>query len=216
MSDDRQFDPLNKLHLAESVARALLLSRVHPVAPLTFEGAGIYAIYYAGSHPAYQRLAQLNLDASRWPIYVGSAVPEGGRKGIVSEKRTRRLAGRLKKHAESIACATNLELDDFRCRFLVVDPFWIPLAESLLIERFAPVWNRVLDGFGNHDPGQRRAAQQRSPWDTVHPGRRWATKLAPNPASPNALEQRAVDYLAQPDSLPDLKDLADDTGASLI
>ena len=39
---------------------------------------------------------------------------------------------------------------------LSVDDIWIPLTESLLIERFKLVWNRVLDGFGNQDPGKER------------------------------------------------------------
>jgi hypothetical protein len=42
------------------------------------------------------------------------------------------------------------------------------------------VWNRVLDGFGNHTPGAGRFKQQRSRWDTLHPGRSWAEKCAPN------------------------------------
>ena len=39
------------------------------------------------------------------------------------------------------------------------------------------VWNIVLEGFGNHDPGSGRYNQQRSAWDVIHPGRYWAEKL---------------------------------------
>ena len=48
---------------------------------------------------------------------------------------------------------------------------WIPLGESLLIERFKPVWNMVIDGFSNNAPGKRRFSQHRSLWDVLHPGR---------------------------------------------
>ena len=51
------------------------------------------------------------------------------------------------------------------------------MGESLLIERTKPLWNIVIDGFGNHDPGSGRYNQQMSAWDTIHPGRNWARKL---------------------------------------
>ena len=72
----------------------------------------------------------------------------------------------------------NLNVEDFQCRYLVVDDIWIPLGESLLIRQFRPLWNVVIDGFGNHAPGSGRYNQQRSPWDVLHPGRGWAERLA--------------------------------------
>lgn len=42
----------------------------------------------------------------------------------------------------------------------------------------APVWNQIIDGFGNHDPGKGRYQQRRSVWDIIHPGREWSKKLA--------------------------------------
>jgi hypothetical protein len=78
------------------------------------------------------------------------------------------------------AQAENLSLQDFHCRYLAVDDIWIPLGEALLIEMFAPIWNTTLPGFGNHDPGKGRHNQQRSFWDTLHPGRAWAGSLQPN------------------------------------
>ncbi len=74
----------------------------------------------------------------------------------------------------------NLDLADFSCRHLVVEDIWIPLGEALLIERFQPLWNVVVDGFGNHDPGAGRHSGQRPLWDVVHPGRPWAGKLREN------------------------------------
>jgi hypothetical protein len=67
-------------------------------------------------------------------------------------------------------------LNHFACRFLAVDDIWIPLGENLLIEMFQPLWNSVLDGFGNHDPGAGRYNGMRPPWHVVHPGIPWATK----------------------------------------
>lgn len=133
-----------------------------------------------------------------WPIYVGKAVPSGSRKGLggfgVSPGRV--LFNRLRQHSKSIDAATNLDLDDFRCRYLVVDDIWIPLAESLLINRFAPIWNRTLDGFGNHDPGKGRQAGQRPPWDVLHPGRTWADRLADNARSETALIKLVSESIA--------------------
>jgi hypothetical protein len=116
------------------------------------------------------------------PIYVGKAVPSGSRKGGfgLGENPGRVLFGRLGEHLTSIKAATNLDVKDFQCRYLVADDIWIPLGEALLIDQFSPVWNRVLDGFGNHTPGAGRFKQQRSRWDTLHPGRSWAEKCAPN------------------------------------
>jgi hypothetical protein len=58
-----------------------------------------------------------------------------------------------------------------------VVPVWITLAERFLIDHYLPVWNRCLEGFGDHDPGRGRYQGERSWWDTLHPGRSWADKL---------------------------------------
>ena len=85
--------------------------------------------------------------------------------------------------------------DRISCRFLSVDDIWIPLTESLLIERFKPVWNRVLDGFGNHDPGKGRHRGRMPLWDCLHPGRAWAERLQPCAFTAEELEQRVREYL---------------------
>ena len=59
-----------------------------------------------------------------------------------------------------------------------MDDIWIPLGENVLIEKFQPLWNRVIDGFGIKTPGKGRAAQKRSSWDALHPGRKFVDKLA--------------------------------------
>lgn len=165
------------------MAKALLLKKAESLPPVKpFDGAGIYAIYYIGRFPAYRAIAERNQkDMLDCPIYVGKAIPEGARKGGLGLDAVagKVLYKRLCEHAKSIEQAKNLKLQDFCCRYITVDDIWIPLGESLLIEMFAPLWNMVVDGFGNHDPGSGRYNQQISLWDVIHPGRSWAAKLKP-------------------------------------
>ena len=196
MSSVQPYNPLDKKNLGVSVADALLNQTPMPMPPGPFEGAGVYAIYYRGKFAPYRALADANLDPTLpKPIYVGKAVPGGRRTGRASASR-QPLASRLKQHARSVDGAQNLDLADFWCRYLVVDDIWIPLGESLLIERFSPIWNSVIDGFGNHDPGADRRNQAKSSWDVLHPGRDWANKLQPGvntQAELVALIEAAVD-----------------------
>lgn len=179
MEPPKPYNPLDKKNLGISVADAMLQQPISSLPPEPFAGAGIYAIYYAGDFEYYEAIKKNNLD-DRWaqPIYVGKAIPKGGRKGGLGLEATAGnvLFRRLAEHARSIDESENLELGDFCCRYLVVDDIWIPLGESLLIETFRPLWNMVLDGFGNHDPGGGRSSSQRSAWDMLHPGRSWASK----------------------------------------
>ncbi len=168
------YSPLAKKNLGNSIAHATLASPVLLLPPPRFDGAGIYLLYYCGPHPAYQPIAAANAgDAWKQPIYVGQALPEGARKGGVGLDMPAGpvLYNRLRKHARSIDGAVNLELADFRCRYLILEDVWVPLGESFLIQTFTPLWNKVLDGFGNNAPGRGRTAGRRSAWDTFHAGR---------------------------------------------
>ena len=180
MSEQIPYNPLDKKNLGVSVAEALLSRDAAPLDELKrFKGAGIYAIYYKGDFDVYQPLSQLNKRGKfKAPIYVGKAVPAGARKGGfgLDNKPTVALFNRLVEHAETISLATNLKAEDFYCRYLVVDDIWIPLGESLLIAKFSPLWNTLIDGFGNHDPGKGRYEGFCPRWDVLHPGRAWATK----------------------------------------
>lgn len=192
------FNPLDKKNLAASVAEALLKSEVHPLSKLpSFNGSGIYAIYYSGDFPAYNKITQLNCESKfELPIYVGKAVPSGSRKGgLLKEGVDKSLYKRLKEHSESISAASNLDLDHFFCRYLVVDDIWIPLGESLMIAKFSPLWNKIIDGFGNHDPGRGRHNGMRPRWDVLHPGRSWSDKLAERPESASRISEDAAQYL---------------------
>ena len=174
------FNPLDKRNLAESIATQLISQPLSVLPPSPFIGAGVYALYYSGDFPEYAGI-KCSPTSFNVPIYVGKAVPAGTRKGGfgLGEDPGNVLQARLQDHAKSISAAINLRIEDFRCRFLVVDDIWIPLAESILIETFKPLWNQVIDGFGNHDPGAGRYNQKRSPWDVLHPGRAWADRLKP-------------------------------------
>lgn len=191
------YNPLDKINLGNSVAERLLHGDVHALPPDPFVGAGVYAIYYHGDFPLYRRLSELNNDECKVPIYVGKAVPAGGRRGNLdlSVSPGTVLLNRLSEHHDSVDQAENLNIEDFSCRFLVVDDIWIPLAESLLIRRFRPLWNSVLDGFGNHDPGSGRYNQQKSPWDCVHPGRSWAKHLRPNATDTQQFVERIQQFM---------------------
>lgn len=198
MSTPEPYNPLDKQHLGESVADALLRSDPDPLGGLApFRGAGIYAIYYTGDFSLYAPIAERNRDNRfELPIYVGKAVPAGARKGAfgLGLEPGKALFNRLSDHAKSIEQAENLNLADFYCRFLVVDDIWIPLGESLLIAKFSPLWNQWVDGFGNHDPGKGRYNQERSRWDVLHPGRPFASKCADRRES---LDQIMLDVAAR-------------------
>ena len=211
------YNPLEKINLAQSISSALLQSPVISMAEFeSFNGAGVYAIYYTGDFPAYRPLKAANAKGKlEWPIYVGKAIPTGSRKGGLTTDSSmgNALFSRITKHASSIQSAGNLEIKDFSARYLIVDDIWIPLGENMLIESFHPLWNSVIDGFGNNDPGSRRAKQYRSPWDVLHPGRSWAEKLANNPVTVTELEKRISDYFGN-ESVPTEGNIDDDTADS--
>ena len=197
------FNPLEKKNLAASVAEALLECTPHPLGSLpSFTGAGIYAIYFVGAateeFDAYEPESARNRDNQfEWPIYVGKAIPQGARKGKANQsgKPGRELYDRLRDHAKSVIAATNLDIGDFYCRYLVVDDIWIPLGENLLISKFSPIWNRLIDGFGNHTPGSGRFEGMRPRWDVLHPGRAWADKCKPRLETRETIVSEVKTYL---------------------
>jgi hypothetical protein len=40
---------------------------------------------------------------------------------------------------------------------LVIKDFFIPLCESLLIDKYIPIWNKIIDGFGNESTGSAKS-----------------------------------------------------------
>jgi Eco29kI restriction endonuclease len=175
-----KFNPLALRTLAETMVGEL---RKQPVVPLDslepFEGPGVYALYYTGPFKAYQPVASANRNGKwDWPIYVGKAKFE-----------------RLRNHAESIKEVKNLSIHDFWCHFLVTEEVFIPLCESLLIEKYRPIWNNVVKGFGPKVVGKERKTQQISMWDILHPGRH-GRGAAPNKKyrSPNDVMKKLDEF----------------------
>lgn len=110
----KPFSPISMAErdkLAASVVRALEEVRECDLENIDlFLGAGIYALYYLGSFPAYSRLAESNLQRCAEPIYVGKAEPSGSCRGISTETRI---------------------------RFLVMDDEWVRFGESVLSREVA-------------------------------------------------------------------------------
>lgn len=178
MSEHRPYNPLDLGAIAHNIETTLLQQEPQALPPADrFEGAGIYAIYYTGGFKLYKAIADSQCSV---PIYVGRALPPGARQGKVGigEPPGPVLFTRLREHSRSVESASNLDLADFRCRFLVIEDLFVSLGERLTIQHFQPLWNQVIDGFGNHDPGAGRRAGARSEWDVLHPGRAWADRLA--------------------------------------
>ena len=147
-----------------------------------FSGTGVYALYYTGNNKLYAKYSKLNRLSYDFPIYVGKAVPSGWRQNRISYNilsKSKELYSRLKQHANSINSASNLNSNDFMCRFVIFEDDgsdMIGTIEAALIKLNSPLWNSVVDGFGNHDPGSGRYEQSKSDWDVIHPGRKWADK----------------------------------------
>jgi hypothetical protein len=191
---DKPYNPLDKLNLGRSIELAVLSRDKLPLADVaSIKGAGVYVLYYTGPFAAYA-----GINDGQKPIYIGKAIPKGGRKGGLTKDSSigKPMADRLGQHASSIDECSNLELADFQVRYLMLDDVWIPLGENMLIETFKPVWNRAIDGFGNKDPGKRRSKQYKSPWDVLHPGRNFTIKLADSGLTSDFVEQRVADYFA--------------------
>ena len=193
------YNPLDKLNLGKSVVEAMLASPptgLQDVQP--FAGAGIYAIYFHGPFELNQPIHAANSAECTAPIYVGKAVPSGSRKGanLSVSSAGKYLFTRIAEHRESISAARDLSVEDFSVRYLAVDDIWIPLGEALLIATFNPLWNRLIDGFGNHDPGAGRYNGMRPLWDVLHPGRAWAEKCKPRIETREEIGRLIIDYFA--------------------
>ncbi|MCL1910214.1 MAG: Eco29kI family restriction endonuclease [Kiritimatiellaeota bacterium] len=170
--------------------------------PESFVGSGIYALYHIGREGVYKKFGEtINRVGYSVPIYVGKAVPSGWRQSRVISENTdkgKSLHTRLAQHAKSITAAKNLELADFACRFMIFEgeaQNMIPSVEAALVSQHNPLWNSVVDGFGNHDPGKGRHAGRISAWDALHPGRAWTSNITGERPDVKDLKRRITDYL---------------------
>jgi hypothetical protein len=161
-----------------------------------FSGRGVYALYYIGKSKLYAKYGDLNRLSYGYPIYVGKAVPRGWRQARTSDLATDQsteLHHRLIEHGRSISATSSLKIKDFRCRFVIFEgegSDMIGTVEAALIKITQPLWNTVVDGFGNHDPGSGRYEQARSDWDVLHPGRSWADKCKGKSSSRAEIENK--------------------------
>ncbi len=165
--------------------------------PENFIGAGVYALYYIGTSKYYEALYEQNRLNFIQPIYVGKAVPRGWRQARLQDARNE-LFTRLTDHRHSIEQTSNLDVADFRCRFMILEDAaadMIGTVEAALIRCYKPVWNSCIDGFGNHDPGGGRYGQAKSEWDVLHPGRYWAERLSGEHVSRKVVRDKVTEYL---------------------
>jgi hypothetical protein len=186
--------------LVDEAIAFLLSSPVSVVPPKQrFPGTGVYAIYYKGNFALYKPLLYPDSGFGDYPIYVGKAVPPGWRQGRGSKeaKLSETLFTRLREHAGSISQTENLNAADFYCRFMILnnaESDLIGAVEAGLIRKFRPIWNSIVDGFGNHDPGSGRYEQAVSEWDTLHPGRSWSLKLKGKATQLIYIEEKIIKY----------------------
>ena len=181
------FDPSDPDTAGRLVVLALI---AQPRAPLSAiartYGSGVYSIYYHGDHPAYRKIS-----GTETPIYVGKADPKASSAKTPREQGDR-LFGRLKDHRKMIrdvgqhaldnSLSNPLNLQDFTCRKLVCATNAQLVSERHLIEIFKPIWNQetgICWGISKHGDDAGTRGNARSPWDVLHPGRKWAmsTKL---------------------------------------
>lgn len=156
---------------------------VYSIPPLErFHGTGVYALYCLAKTELYSGYYPINKIVCSIPIYVGKAVPKGWRqaRAIPNDNVANfELYNRLRQHAHNLESVDGIDPDEFRCRFMILEnqeSDLISTVEAALIRQYQPLWNTVVDGFGNHDPGKGRYNQAKSDWDVYYPGRKWAEK----------------------------------------
>lgn len=182
MQERTLFNPLEVNNLVKTLVNEFNNTPLEQLSSMKpFRGVGIYSLYYRGPFAAYQPIAKSTQLSQLFgePIYVGVSPPieDDDSNTPVKLIHEYSLFDRIEIDKKSIQQTGNINLSDFLCRYIVTHDIWIPLGERMLINKYKPVWNVCVDGFGNHDPGSGRHKQKMSPWDCLHPGRPWATKL---------------------------------------
>src|SRR5471032_1999448 len=191
-----KLDPSDPNTSGRVVALTLVAQTKHPLAKIPeFYGAGVYAIYYRGDFAPYSALKGID-----HPIYVGKADPANpSAKDAVSQGT--KLSARLNEHARSIRkAASTLNINDFDCRFLIVQTGFQKSAEDYLINFFKPIWNsetKICFGLGKHGDSSETRVNKRSPWDTMHPGREWADATTENQKPLEAIIEQINAHLAK-------------------
>jgi len=188
------FDPTNPEILGRIISLTMVAQEREKLSDVRrFYGSGIYAIYYTGKFKIYRPIS-----STETPIYVGKADPQSNSAKTPMEQGAK-LAGRLNEHKRTIQKAASLDIDDFECRFLVVQSGYEAAAENYLIHLFKPLWNNetgILYGIGKHGDAATTRANKRSPWDTLHPGRGWAADSLEDKKSVAEIEAAVKSHLA--------------------
>ena len=147
------------------------------------EVPGVYAIYRTFEQGLYGPYKDTNV-----PLYVGQVAASGARRPGARSRGT--LSQRINAHRGSLV-AGHLAPRHFGVRVLVVDPLLISAVERILLHRYRPAWQTVIDGFSLNCPGKGRIeGQTRTQWDTLHPGRTWASAMKPRSETRRQLEER--------------------------
>jgi hypothetical protein len=205
---DAMFDPTDPATAGRVVALTLVAQARHPLSAIPdFYGAGVYAIYYKGDYQHYRPLS-----GTDHPIYVGKADPVApSAKDAVAQGT--KLSGRLGDHAKSIRKATTtLNIEDFDCRFLIVQSGFQKSAEDYLINMFKPIWNsetKICFGLGKHGDSSDTRGNKRSPWDTLHPGRAWADASSENQKAPELIVEQIREHIARYRPYKDVREILD-------
>jgi len=163
----------------------------------SFVGGGVYALYYLGDSPLYKNIKLTEITENSIPIYVGKSNPSGWRTARVNTTDDKKLFGRIREHYRNVIAAENLDPGDFKVKCMVLDGDEAGLigpVEAALIMKYEPLWNTVIDGFGNHTPGEGRFDQAKSGWDVLHPGRAWATRCRGQAPSYDSLLEKINAY----------------------
>ena len=142
------------------------------------------------------------------PIYVGKADPAVDYAETV-EDQGQSLYHRLREHARNIA-KTDLDLADFRYRAAAIQSGMQAAVEDFMIRMFHPIWNkevRICYGIGKHGDSPVTRANKRSPWDTMHPGRKWAVHTKADQMARGEIESKIQAHFQRHPVIPDDKTL---------
>jgi hypothetical protein len=156
-----------------------------------FNGAGVYALYYKGDNSLYK-------DIVGKPMFIGRVQPKGISKA--EENNSAELYSKIKEQCKSIEEAKNLSLEDFQCKYMILDQVEMALSEAIenqLVNEYKPAWNVYIEGFANHNPGKGRVRQAPSEWDILHPGRQWAKKLQGKATNRESLKRKVKNSIKE-------------------
>ena len=188
--------------LCKDAVRAFNGTPVCELPPPRFTGSGVYAIYCTAKKGIYERYGnKVNRMGYNVPIYVGKAVPKGWRQSRTAGVETDNgsaLRSRLVHHSKTILAVDNLKLADFACRFMIFSGssvYMISAVEAALIAEYTPLWNAVIDGFGNNDPGGKRMGGIVPKWHILHKGVKWALRMTGPRVDVRKVQKSVMDYM---------------------